>query len=244
MTVASHASGRYAPGEGDLVLSRRTWRLDGRPACAVLYCHGAGTSGVLAFHTDSPGQRALLADISEHWPTVAADLGGPFNWGNNASRSRVEDARVYAQGETVGASDGPVVLVGASMGAAVAVNYAAAHPSNVACMVLILPVVDLQDIRVNDRGGYRSSIDSAWGVTYPAALPAGANPTGHAASVAGIPTQVWYAPDDAVCTAATVEAFATATDAELHSLGNLGHTAAAIQAIDREAVTAFIAANT
>ena len=78
------------------------------------------------------------------------------------------------------------------------------------CIVGVLPVNDLDDIRDNNRGGYQSSISTAWGTgawTAPGtpALPAGANPakTANQTNLIALPQKLWYASDDVICEPAT-----------------------------------------
>jgi alpha-beta hydrolase superfamily lysophospholipase len=129
-----------------------------------------------------------------------------------------------------------VVLIGSSMGATAALTWAANHRADTACVVGWIPAVDLQAIRVADTGGLRASIDTAYGVTYPASLPAGTDPA--TLDYDGLPIQLWTASDDEV----SVNAQDIATDH--HDLGALDHTSAAVAAVDLADVHAFISAHT
>ena len=83
-------------------------------------------------------------------------------------------------------------------------------------------------------------IDAAHGVTYPTALPAGYDPAANAGSITSGVWQFWYSTDDAI--SANVSTLATAISADLHSLGAMGHTDAAIGAVDIAAAIAFVEA--
>jgi hypothetical protein len=137
---------------------------------------------------------------------------------------------------TLGGSGAAPILVGASHDAACALAYA--RQRGVAAVVGFVPAVDLEHLRADNVLSLRTSIGTAWGVTWPDPLPAGANPID---GDPGCPVQLWYAPDDPVSTG--VEGYAVAIDADLRSVGDLGHTNAAVAAIDSAEVVEFIASS-
>lgn len=216
----------------------KLWRLDGITRMGVLYCHGAGTLGADQ-GSAADGLKAVLAALAERWPLGCADLGGAFTWGNATARTAVGTEKTAIQ--SAGAASGKVALVGGSMGAATALNFARANPTLVASVSLILPAVDLNDIHDNNRGGYAASINAAVGGD-PSAVanssPAGADWTG-----VSIPMKAWYASDDAIVIASTVTTFMTARSGTAVNVGALGHTDAAIAAVPPSDVVDFIAAN-
>jgi pimeloyl-ACP methyl ester carboxylesterase len=138
--------------------------------------------------------------------------------------TRIDNALTYAQAN--GANSEPPLLVGVSMGAGTVLRWAANHPTH--SVAGIVPGLNFQQGRIDNPGGtIRGLIDAAWGVTYPAALPAGANPSDLTYTV---PIHLWYAPDDVTASPSATEAFAAAKGATLTSVGNLNHTNAAVAA--------------
>jgi len=121
----------------------------------VVFCHGAGD----LFADPLLDQHPLLLGLSEFATVHVGDLGGD-TWANDLGVARVEAAitRLRSWGVT-----GKVVLVGMSMGHAVACAYAKAYPENVAGIAGVIPLVDIRD-------GYRfasAGIDAAYpGVKY------------------------------------------------------------------------------
>jgi alpha-beta hydrolase superfamily lysophospholipase len=137
-------------------------------------------------------------------------------------------------------------VIGWSHGASVAIQYAAANPTTVKWMVLGIPALDLQYLRVTDTVegivGLRASIDAAWSVTYPAALPANASPMDRAAGLSGVPALMFTASDDDISTNHATWRSAHGNTTHVN-LGALGHTLAALLAIDTDTVVNFVDAN-
>lgn len=127
------------------------------------------------------------------------------------------------------------------MGVTAALNYAADNPGDVCCIVGFIPAVDLDALRDGNVGGSRAGIDTAYGVSYPAALPAGSNPADRVEELAGVPIQLWVASDDT--TSVNAAFFAEDTGAEIHDVGTLGHDNDSLAAVDVSAVMSFIASH-
>jgi pimeloyl-ACP methyl ester carboxylesterase len=239
---STYGAGRYAVGEGDMVLLPSGFRQDGTVR-GVVYCHGAGGGALSASDpVKSAGEWALVRGIAEHYPVVVADLGGPFTFGNARAVARVDDARRYLQDQW-GAAPGPVGLVGASMGGVVALNYAATHRAQVLAAVGVVPVSDLHDLYARNAGGLTPRIAAAWDLTAGDPLPAGADPTRNAAELVGIPYDAWYAGDDTVVPASTVLRLVSLMGpaARARGVGRLGHTQAAIGAASVPDILGFLA---
>lgn len=205
----------------------------------VAYGHGGGNTATEAIGAwGLPAMGTLVHTLAAAGLTVVAPTA-TLLWGNSTDQTRRTTAITWARTNARGSS-APVVLIGASMGSTSSLLYAADHPAEVAAVIGVIPAVDIQAIRVADTFGLRASIDAAWGVTYPAALPAGADPAARVADFDGIPIQLWYANDDPA--SVNIGTFAAAVGADLHDVGALGHTAAATAAVDAAAVLAFISA--
>lgn len=237
-----------ASGIVDAVWACRLDSLNGDRRAAV-YCHPMGTGMVdLAGVAALDGQRALLTALAEAgYPVAASDMGYMSigsGWGNAAQQTRTGELDAWAAAGA-GGSTAPRVVVATSAGAAGAVNYygkAPGHVADVAAMVLVLPVWDLDNAYQTDPGGARASIEAAHGVTYDDPLPAGASPKDNTALLDGIPTRIYYATDDPICDGdiAADMAAAFGDNAEAISLGALGHTEEAIAAIDTADLTGWL----
>lgn len=232
MTATSLATSRMVSGQTDAWVTPRIAPGTLRP---VIYCHGAGGSAAELLGSGVPAVEPLFDAIGDAgWPCVCVTI--TVLWGNVTCVSRMDAAIAYCR-STLGAhSTAKPLIVGISHGAACGLTYA--YNRAVRGFVGISPAIDLQAIRVADTLGQRASIDAAWGVTYPAALPAGADPATHTSDLRSLPQQLWYASDDAV--SANIGVYATAVGAELHNVGALGHTNAAVAAATPSVIVSWL----
>lgn len=206
----------------------------------VLWCHGGGGAGATAFHTPLNPNRALIHAVAEHFPIlVVNDVGSAM--GNSADQADIASALTFLHAQE-GVSAGPVACIGVSQGNLAAMNYARNNPGTISCIAGIIPAVDLDDVRDNDRGGFRSVIDAAWGVTWPTALPVGANPMDYPPT--GTPWKAWYSDWDDIVVEATVLAMATTLGAEAVDVGDMGHSEQTVGQVPPADVVAFLKANT
>lgn len=228
--ASSLHTGRFTSGVLDAVVQPRVRRSN--PLSPVVYLHGVASNASEAVGNLTPAVRPILAELARRRTVVAPTAVG--NWGNATGMARLNAALSAAV--SFGASSDPPVLVGVSHGAAWAVKAAA--EMTVAKLVLLIPAIHMQQLRVDDPPGLniRAWIDSAFGVTYPAALPAGAE--SYTKDISGTPTLIYHAPDDPV--SVDVATFASNNGADLRSLGNLGHTNAAVAAVPISDVASFV----
>lgn len=233
-----------------------TWtaRLDGQAGLrrSAIYCHPmVSAMTFVAQNTASAyyGQRALVEAVGkEGYTTGGSDLGY-FNsggWGNPAEQTRIGELDAWAHQALstggMGGSSATRVAIGASAGMMGIANYygkAPGHAASLAAIVWILPPWDLRSIYVNDRAGdSRAGVQNAWGITWAGVdnLPAGASPRDNTALLAGIPMRIYYANNDPLNgptdVAAMVAAYGSATT-QAFDVGALGHTEAAINAVDK-----------
>lgn len=232
MTATSLATGRSTAAALDLTVTPR--HRVARPP--VVYFHGVNGD---ASQPMSSAVLVILRALAAHgFPIVVPTISA--YWDNATGQTRIANALTYARASLAATAD-PAILVGASHGAGSALHWAAVNPTLVAAVVGIIPAIDYQAIRVADTAGLRASIDTAWGVTYPAALPVGANPSTRTADLQAIPIQLWTASDDAV--SANASTFDTALPlCTTTSVGALGHTETAIAAVTAADVVAFVQA--
>lgn len=229
--------GRYSPANDptgpDYVLVPRL-----RPAVALpplVYCHGSSVPASIAVGFSGPGQPSLLQKICELGRyVVVCQLGASLtNWANAQAMACTTDAVAWAIAKS-GYTGTAVHMMGVSAGHAVASRWAALNPSKVRSITGAIPVTGIQWCRDNNAQ-LQTAIDAAWGVSYPAPLPAGADPFTDPAMVAtlkGIPWQGYSSTDDPTASPlANTQAWAAVVGGAAHSLGALGHTDAAIGSV-------------
>lgn len=229
MTIAiatSLGTGRSTATLRDAYLTSRI-RRSNRP---VIYLGGAGSDATEAVGGIVPAVRPILYALAKAGFTVVSPTVTQ-TWGNATTLSRTDDVLDWARG-SLGCTDDPPVLVGASHGGACAASYALNR--DVACFIGLIPAVDVNYLREENVLGLRTAMDTALGVTYPTPAPTLLNPV---ENNPGCPTQLWYAPDDPVSVG--IVDYAADIGAELNSVGNLGHSNGAIAAIDIDAVVSF-----
>lgn len=241
---ASYGVGRYVAAEGDTTMLPRIYSPNATRR-GVLFFHGYGTAADNILDSSTPNRLRFVRAIAEEFPMIRPDCGagtgvtGFNHFGNTNSQTRAGQAKTYLQ-STVGAKSGKVLVVAVSMGNLLAINWAKNNPTLVSAILAVIPAWDIADIRDNDRGGYRDDIDDAWGVTYPAALPAGANPATDNAGANGIPYLAYYASDDTLVLPATVTAGAAAIGGTAVSVGATGHDDDAFAQIDHKTALDFL----
>jgi hypothetical protein len=149
-----------------------------------------------------------------------------FTFGNSTAQTAIGTAATWAR-TNLGCGPGKIPLIGFSEGANDAMTYAYVNPSLVACVVGVIPIIDLAEMVEQNTLGLAPNVLSAWGVgALP--LPAGADPmtAGHQATLASIPMQHWYATDDAV--SANITSFQQGTGCDVRAVGPYGHSDASI----------------
>lgn len=260
MSRANFGTGRYVAAESDVLWTPRGYQPNGTIR-GVVYCHAFGELGAsVNQYVNGLNKATLMAAIAALYPVVSFD-GGIFgsgtttdtnSWANPNSVTRLGQAITWLQAAGGGgAKAGKVILFGYSMGHALALNYAQQFPAQVAGIIGVLPVNDLDDIRDANRGTFRAGISTAWGTaawTAPGTppLPAGANPAlpANQTNLKTIPQRLYYANDDVICTPATAVALLNnlgpvCTGVNLGNTG--GHTDGTVGTVSTADVLAFIA---
>lgn len=193
----------------------------------VLVPHGAG--GAAVDFLPATYRRPLDALARAGYPCLAIDAGGTLTFGNDTAITATQTDVGVLTGATVGAKADKVFVYGGSMGALVALNWARQHASLVGALALTIPALDLDDIYQNDKGSYRAAIGTAYGVTYPTAIPnlATHSPVAYPADVT-FPVKIWSSSNDPVASnTAACQTWATAVGGglvEVVDLGAQGHS--------------------
>lgn len=177
----------------------------------VVVCHGAGGTYAVGPHEST----FVLGGLS----MIATDLGGAQTWGSDASLSRIDEAWDYAVSQ-LGVSNDKIILWGGSMGSLTALLYARENPANVACVGVALPIVDPEQVRSEDAGGYQSEIEAIHGV---GTVPSPKRPNQNAGDYT-MPVALWASVTDTVGDYTLAEDFAGDIGADFHSLGSVGHS--------------------
>lgn len=170
----------------------------------AVYCHSAGSNATEPHNAASATAASkLFASIIEAgFMLVSADTTGP-SWANDTALDLVEELIVWARAN--GANKAPPVMVGGSMGGAVAMGRARRHPDDVAALLLLGPASDIEDIRAFNRGGLTAQINTAFGGAYSDVTHGPThNPALFASQLARIPGQIWASDDDTIVMPATV----------------------------------------
>lgn len=242
--IFSYSTGRFTASITDATYIPRIKQTAKPP---VLYCHGTGTTTV-GYQSNDPssasGIRRILRFLVNRGHIVVSPTC-PNLWGNPTARSRCADALNYAY--SLGAI-GPAIGIGYSQGGVPLLKSIELldieHSISFACGIGLLGAIDMELIRDEDIASQRAPIDAAWGVTYPDSLPAGANPADNTAKWNGFPLQWWYVSNDPLIAPSSVTDFAAATGMEIYDVGALGHSDAAVLAVNLDNVEQFITTHT
>lgn len=233
------STGRAFAGERDVVVRSKDSKASYQ---GVLYAHGSeggdgGGSQWMGIATRWPVMQA----VADSCLMVCADLGGNQTWGNDTVISRMSSARTYLRGIT-GVKQGRINILAQSMGATTALAWAAANPTLVGRIVLMIPVINLADVRASSSL-YRPYIDAAYGGAYSEATHGAThNPLTMAqlGKLAGVPIQMWYGTGDTLCKPEYAAQFANAISTCDPRPISGGHAETTISGVDHDVVAAFL----
>lgn len=235
MQISTEYDNRWLDAtEAQVLFKPRSYRAN-QSRLGVVLCsqHGGAPKNFI-----EPTYRTLPDAIASAGMPVAIPstrIGGVdgVSWGNNQAKQDIDEMRVlYLQSASVlNCRQDKIGLVGISMGAFQALNWAVYHIPQVAGISLIVPGLALDNAyNRNLFGTARAEIEAAYGGPSPyLGSLYDHSPTYYAEYLTGVPIRIWYAPDDDVAWAAFVEDFATRVgpSCTIHSLGNVGHNVTA-----------------
>jgi hypothetical protein len=244
MLVSSSAgNGRVLAGLNDYFMRPSRGFVQGQNR-GIMYAHQGGTSAfAVRDMIAQPGSARLMQALAAAgYPIAATSYIPPATVGTAAAVARVAATVTAVKTAEGGASADPVIAIGISNGFTSLINHFYTNPSSVAAIVGILPLWDLDMNYQTNPGGVRSIIEQAWGITYPTSLPADSDPRTHTAPLNGKPTRLYYASDDGLFNGGQIALALAAFGAncECIDVGALGHGDAAINAIDKEELIAWI----
>lgn len=200
----------------------------------VILLHGSGAT--YSMFSDAPhwasselGSDLAMAGI----PCLSIQMGGN-TYANDVAMTAIDNAVTYLA-SAAGIPATKVAVLGISMGAGAAFRFAATRPTKVSAVVGLIPMANIIRIYTDNTLGLRSAIGTAWGVTYPTPLPAGADLLAQAPTVDAndIPVKFWYDDADPVILPADVTALAAAAGGTAVEIdpADLGHTEGSIKAV-------------
>lgn len=166
----------------------------------VIYCHGSESAdfGGAYDWMKIPSRWRLVRELCRKSSMLSSDLGGNQTWGNSTAISRVGSAYNVIQA-IPGVSTGKVIVFGQSMGALSALNWARINKSKVCAIVLLIPVINLNDLAQSSQ--YGSNVNNAYGGYSDAAYGATNNPLicSRNGDFNGIPILLMYGVNDTLC---------------------------------------------
>lgn len=240
-TWSTMGTGEVAPGETHCLL--RSWystRLH-----PYLHFHGVGDVEPADQFLTSPICTKYHAPILRGIPCYAGLWGGASTFGNAAFQSSMVPHLNWLDAR--GLDTTRIGVTGTSHGALNACLFAALidlyFPGRIACINLMVPLLDLRFARDTNVFGLATLAESCWGGT------AGfeqncdrVSPLTFAASLAHIPIRVYYSTTDPLYTQAQVDAFCAAAGvqpADKIPIGAIGHSIVS-DAIDEQDLAAWI----
>lgn len=218
MSAVILGNGRAVAGQDDFMVMPPEGPRGRR---AVVVCHGQLQATLAWLTPGTPGQFGIVQALAKAGFVV---LGGYYDgpmWGNATAVADLEAFRTWAG--ALGCKNDRLLLVGASMGHYDAAMYAAAHPDRVAAIASIIPGIDIDDIRDNNKANARDYVNTAWGTPAGStsatnALPAAAKLLDSAKVTAvassGAPIRLYYSTADTVILPSSVPAYRDAINAQ------------------------------
>lgn len=207
----------------------------------VMFNHGAG--GTAASFNEAYGRQGELSTrcVNEGYLGVSGDNGGTQTWGNPTSIARMESNRqiLFSMGNVE-----KYALVGGSMGGQNSINFAAAAKVKPSAIVCIIPVMNVEDIRANNRDGYAPLIDAAYAGGYNETRDGQFhNPytMRNMSKLMGIPTLIFYGASDTLCLPSFVTGYCAADPTNRTAVSMpYGHQEEAYAAVDQNMVVDFL----
>lgn len=205
----------------------------------VIYCHGANHIAYNATDPNFHAEYAIFDALRQKYCVGMGDFEFTV-WGNDQTIADVDATRTAMIAQ--GAKNGKFAIGGTSMGATVALNYALAHPANVACVFVFIPAVDARS-----NPAFAGTLNAGFPPTFNDAVNGPTHiPVEYAASFpTSIPVHLWYSTADTVAYPSAVQAFAAACPSATATIVSTteDHDQAAIADAPLADVLAFIASH-
>lgn len=199
----------FAPGETSIVI-RPTGHTTGT---GVMYVHGYGDN--YTYPIRPTGMIQSLTNLVARYGHIglSSDFGGVSTWGNDTAHARISTARQHLI-DNLDVSNDKVVLVAGSMGVLNALSWAGNNSDKVQCVVGYLPVLDPNDVYVNNRGGLGPALSAAYQGGWSQSTHGSEHSPltmAQAGAYSDIPILLFVGNTDAIATPTAAAAFAAAT---------------------------------
>lgn len=229
-----------APTESSVSIHPSTRPSSARPG--VLFVHGAGSNSTYCISPMARQSELTRKVAIAGYTGFSHDNGGTSTWGNSTAINRLSAGWDYVH-SLRDVKAGPVALISASMGGLNSLNFAAANPSKVSCIVSVIPVIDLSDIYNNNRSGYKAGITAAYGSYSEVTHGQSHNPLTMALSnkYADIPILLFYGLTDSLCLASKTEQFASVVGSNVTLVPlSSGHDWDSYNSVDHDMIVDFL----
>lgn len=207
---SSMAQSRYVASEWDCTFVTTSSLGTERPW--LVWCHGNNATAL----TDYTGYNNVFRLLAQNFNLVIADLGGS-TFGNDTGIQRLGELLDYHGASTA-------YLLGASMGASVAINYAVRFPSRVAGIACVIPALDFNDVEAGHPA--LTNLNLAYPPAYdPDTHGPDYNPVQIADQLpVNMPVALWTSSNDTTCPPSTADTFvAVRPQTERTVFGAYGH---------------------
>lgn len=177
-----------------------------KPVPSILYCHGAG--GIVL---SKENNAKVIRELSRAGFLVLVSDWGGKTFGYTPSNSRVEEGRIALQQFNVN-PDAPIGILGISMGATVGLNYTRINQDKVGYFGGIIPLLDLENLKIRNPSDLGDSLDNAFGGSYSDAVHGQYySPVRYASTLrTDLPVHLWIGANDNVIPRSTSTAFMAA----------------------------------
>lgn len=240
---AVSATGRVTVGETDTIWTPRSPRAG---TCGVILVHGSGAPKQFTDVVQQPSSVTLAATIAGTGiPCIAAEFGGDA-WANNTCMTGIDAAWTTLKAAFPLMRTDKVCLVGVSMGGGAVARWSQLHPTSTAAAVGIIPAFNLK-YEYDNIPGVVAAIEAAWGFTGSGNYPAAADTLANASAASGVPIKAFYSSNDTTVPSAGITQYINAVGAspasDMVDVGALGHTDAAVGAVNTTTLIRFLADN-
>lgn len=198
---------------------------------SVIWCHGRAGDAFQGYAAPNYTYEVALAIVKAGYVYMAIDAGGPTRWGNDTAQARIMDAigTTMSLGAGTGRPGGESlkhIVMGMSMGALTAINFADKHPEYCKGAIGIVPPIDLP--QVSGLQSWDAEIAGMLGADWKTnqATLNDFSPKHALANTADpfqTPIQTYYSTTDPLCLPQTIIDFGNGIGRPARSLGAVGH---------------------
>lgn len=207
----------------------------------VVLLHGQLQTGQEWWAPSTSPAQTRIARALRRFPMVSVYTSGA-SWGNATARGNLETVRAWAS--SIGCATDKLIIVGASMGGFLGLQYARYFPSRVAALLLIMPAVDIEGVRDANLANAQANINTAYGKSVGSTsstepLDAADIPLNQAnadlVKSSGAPIRLYYSSADTISLPAHVETLRNRLGMKAHLVStSLDHSDALFDAVPKD----------